>query len=90
MICRYLLAPSRLIRYRSFDYSKLTCWLFVSFRPAYSLIRYDGRGRFRRRHLIGSIFDIPGACGLTSLSSSVRYGRRGDEVLGVFICGRHR
>lgn len=29
---------------RSFDYSKLTCGSSVPFRPASSLIRYDGRG----------------------------------------------
>lgn len=83
MACRHRIVPSRLIRYRSFDYSKLTCGL--SCRSALPLrsIGYDGRSEAwlaasasrqrRSRHSL--------ACGLASLSLSVRYGRRDDDAL---------
>ena len=42
MACRHRIAPSRLIRYRSFDCSKSTCGLSVPFRQAHRLS--DTRG----------------------------------------------
>lgn len=39
------------------------------------------RRRFRYSHT---------ACGLAFLSPPIRYGRRGDDVPGVSICGRYR
>lgn len=85
MICRYLLAPSRLIRYRSFDYSKSTCGLIGAVSPCLFAhpIRRAGRS-------MAGVLGIPRACGLASLSPLIRYGRRGDDVPGVLICGRYR
>lgn len=78
------------LTHRSFDYSKSACGSSVPFRLISSIIRYGRRGRSRRHHPAGGVSDIPTACALAFLSPPIRYGRRGDDVPGVSICGRYR
>ena len=91
-ICCHRIDSSRLTRSRSFDYSKSTCGLFVSFRPTLRSSDTTGGAKHggRSRHPVSGVLGIPWACGLASLSPLIRYERRDDDVPGVSICGRYR